>query len=186
MCVESRNIVLLNLSVGKQWRCRHREQTMGTWWEGEYGMNLRVVSKYIHWKWKWSHSVGSDSLQPMDCSLPGSSVSRVFQARVLEWVAISFSRGSSRPRDWTQVSRIVGRRFTVWTTREAPTYTLPSVKLDSHWEFAVCLRELKPGLCNNLEMWDGEAGGREVQNGEDICTPMADSWWCMAKTSTIL
>ena len=39
----------------------------------------------------------------MDCSLPGSSVLGIFQARILEWVAISFSRGSSRPRDWTQV-----------------------------------------------------------------------------------
>ena len=56
---------------------------------------------------------------PMDCSLPGFSVHGIFQARVLEWVAISFSRGSSRPRDRTQVSRIVGRHFTHWTTREA-------------------------------------------------------------------
>ena len=55
---------------------------------------------------------------PMDCSLPGSSVHGIFQARVLEWVAISFSRRSSWPRDWTQVSRIVDRRFTVWATRE--------------------------------------------------------------------
>ena len=45
---------------------------------------------------------------PMDCSLPGSSVHGVSQASVLEWVAISFSRGSSRPRDQTQVSRIAG------------------------------------------------------------------------------
>ena len=44
---------------------------------------------------------------PMDCSLPGSSVDRIFQARVLEWVAIAFSRGSSRPKDQTQVSSIV-------------------------------------------------------------------------------
>ena len=50
---------------------------------------------------------------PMDCSLPGSSVHGIFQAIVLEWIAISFSRGSSRPRDRTQVSRIVDRRFTV-------------------------------------------------------------------------
>ena len=49
---------------------------------------------------------------PIDCSLPGSSVHGIFQARVLEWVAISFSRGSSRPRDRTHVSRVVGRRFT--------------------------------------------------------------------------
>ena len=41
---------------------------------------------------------------PMDCSLPGSSIHGIFQARILEWFAISFSRGSSWPRDWTQVS----------------------------------------------------------------------------------
>ena len=50
---------------------------------------------------------------PMDYSLPGSSIHVIVQARVLEWFAISFSRGSSHPRDRTQVSRIVGRRFTV-------------------------------------------------------------------------
>ena len=50
---------------------------------------------------------------PMDCSLPGSSVHGIFQARILEWVAISFSTGSSQPRDRSQVSHIVGRRFTV-------------------------------------------------------------------------
>ena len=55
----------------------------------------------------------------MDCSLPGSSVHGIFQARILEWVAISFSRGSSWPRDQTWVSLIVGRCFTVWATREA-------------------------------------------------------------------
>ena len=55
---------------------------------------------------------------PMDCSLPGSSIHGIFQARVLEWIAISFSRRSSRSRDWTWVSRIVGRCFTDWATRE--------------------------------------------------------------------
>ena len=54
----------------------------------------------------------------MNCSLPGSSVHGIFQAIVLEWIAISFSRGSSWPRDRTQVSHIGGRRFTVWATRE--------------------------------------------------------------------
>ena len=53
------------------------------------------------------------------CSLPGSSIHGIFQARVLEWAAISFSRRSSWPRDWTQVSRIVGRHFTIWATRES-------------------------------------------------------------------
>ena len=52
----------------------------------------------------------------MDCSLPGSSVHGIFQARILEWIAISFSRGSSQPRDWTRVSHIAGRCFTIWAT----------------------------------------------------------------------
>ena len=55
---------------------------------------------------------------PMDCSLPGSSVHGIFQARVLRWVAISFSRGSSWSRGWTQVSRSVGSHFIIWATRE--------------------------------------------------------------------
>ena len=50
---------------------------------------------------------------PMDCSLPGSSIHGIFQARILEWVAISFSRRSSRPRDSTRISRTIGRCFTV-------------------------------------------------------------------------
>ena len=56
---------------------------------------------------------------PKDCSLPNSSVRGVLQARVLEWVAIPFSRGSSWLRDWTCVSCIAGRFFAIWTTREA-------------------------------------------------------------------
>ena len=55
---------------------------------------------------------------PMDCSLPRSSLHGILQARVLEWIAISFSRGSSRPRDWTQASCISGRRFNLWATRD--------------------------------------------------------------------
>ena len=56
---------------------------------------------------------------PVDCSLPGSSVHEILQARTLEWVAISFSRGSSLSRDWTLVSRIAGRHFNLSATREA-------------------------------------------------------------------
>ena len=57
---------------------------------------------------------------PMDCSPPDSSVHGILQARILEWVAIPFSRGSSWPRDQTQVSCIASRFFTIWATREAP------------------------------------------------------------------
>ena len=55
----------------------------------------------------------------MECSPPGSSVLGILQARILEWVAVSFSRGSSQPRDWTQLSHISGRLFTDWAAREA-------------------------------------------------------------------
>ena len=92
-------------------------------------------SGYIHMYWgvrfwhnywsevKWNEVAQScpTLCDPMDCGLPGSTVHGGFQARILEWVAISFSRRSSRPRDWTRVSHIVGRRFTgftVWATRE--------------------------------------------------------------------
>ena len=56
---------------------------------------------------------------PVDGSLPGSAVHGIFQARILEWAAISFSRGSSQPRDRTRGSCIADRCFTVWATREA-------------------------------------------------------------------
>ena len=55
---------------------------------------------------------------PMDCSPRGSSVHGILHTRILEWVAISFSRGCSRARDWTQLSHNAGRLFTNWATRE--------------------------------------------------------------------
>ena len=60
----------------------------------------------------------------MDCSLPGSSIHGILQARILEWVAISFSRGSFWPGDRTWVSHISGRRLNLWATREAMQETL--------------------------------------------------------------
>ena len=59
-------------------------------------------------------------------------------------------------------------------------------KIDSQWEFGIWVRELKPGLCNNLEGWDVEGEGKDVQEGGDIGRPMADSCWCLAETNTIL
>ena len=63
--------------------------------------------------------LGPTLCDPMDCSPPGSSVHGILQARILEWVAISFSTGTSRPRDQTQDSYIAGEFFTVWATRQA-------------------------------------------------------------------
>ena len=73
-----------------------------TWWfsegEGEVAQSCPTLS------------------YPMDCNT--FSVHGILQARVLEWIAISFSKGSSRPRDRAQVSRVGGRRFNLWATRE--------------------------------------------------------------------
>ena len=55
----------------------------------------------------------------MDCSPSGSSVRGILRARILEWIAIPFSRGSSRPRDQTWVFCVTGRQ-TIWATRESP------------------------------------------------------------------
>ena len=60
-------------------------------------------------------------LDPMDCSLPGSSVHGILQTRILEWLAILFSRESSQPRDQIQVSHIAGGFCTIWASREDQT-----------------------------------------------------------------
>ena len=97
---------------------------------------------------------------PMECNPVGSSVHGILQERILEWIAISFSRGSSQPRDWTQVSWIAGRCFTAWAAREAhttrwisckytyvpspiepPSQPLPIPSL--HWVFLECLLHIR-------------------------------------------
>ena len=75
----------------------------------------------------------------MDYSLPGSSVPRICQKRILGCVAISFSRGSSWPRGQTRVSCIAGRFFTVWATREA-IFLLSSFIVWSTPRIAICCR----------------------------------------------
>ena len=84
-------------------------------------LNSKCHCCHRHSQWRWSCSVMSDSLQPhaMFCSPPGYLVHEIFQAWILEWVSISFSRGSSWPRDRTLASCIVGRHLTVWPPREA-------------------------------------------------------------------
>ena len=68
-----------------------------------------------------NHLVVSNSCDPIDCNLPGSCVHGIFQARILERVSVSFSRGSFWPRNRTQVSCNAGRFFTLWATREDRT-----------------------------------------------------------------
>ena len=68
----------------------------------------------------------------------------------------------------------MGGEGEMYGKRNMETY-ITICKIDSQQEFAVCLRKLKQGLCINLERWDGEGGGREVQKEGDICIPVADS-----------
>ena len=82
----------------------------------------------------------------MDYSPPGSSVHGISQARILEWVAIFFSRGSSQPRDQNWISCIAGRFFTIWATREAPG---DRTQLKITWYSRVKC-PCPPGLSNNL------------------------------------
>ena len=85
---------------------------------------------------------------PMDCSLPDSSICGIFQARVLEWAAISFSRGSSRPRDRTQVPQIVGQCFTIWATREVPG--VPEEKENS---VRLKKKKINERMAKNSQIW---------------------------------
>ena len=80
----------------------------------EKGVKIKIKGK--RWGGSVSHLVMSDSLQPMNCSSPGSSVHGILQARILGWVAIPFSRRSSQPRGQIQVSHIAGGFFTLWIT----------------------------------------------------------------------
>ena len=88
----------------------------------EYWSGLPFPSPVHEMKSEREFSQSCPTLRdPMDCSPPGSSIHGIFQARVLEWIAISFSRGFSQPRNWTRVSRIAGRCFTIWATSN-PTH----------------------------------------------------------------
>ena len=85
---------------------------------------VSAVSKLLE-KWKLVAQACPTLCDPVNRSLPGSSVHRIFQASILKWVAIPFSRGSSRPTDRTWVSCLTGRFFTVWAAREAKLLVHP-------------------------------------------------------------
>ena len=84
---------------------------------------------------------------PTDCSPPGFSLQGILQARILEWIAISFSRGTSQPRGWTLVSCIAGRFFTVWATGKSMCFTMFLHLLENQYNHIV-LRTVKRSLRN--------------------------------------
>ena len=98
--------------AGKDWRQEEKETTEDEmvgwhhWLNGHEGEGEGEVAQSC-----------PTLCDPVDCNLLGFSVHGLLQARILEWIGISFSRGSSRPRDRTWVSHIGGRRFNLWATR---------------------------------------------------------------------
>ena len=104
---------------------RHMSQ-WATWEKDPNKQTQQLTLEERNNSWKSESEVARSCptlCDPVDCSPPGSSVHGIFQARILEWVAISFSRGSSQPRDRTQVSRIAGRHLNLWATRQAGLIT---------------------------------------------------------------
>ena len=109
-CVQERNSVMHNPYLFFSGSFSHIQKILKSTEKLESEKRKKMQQEVVE-KWKWNCSVMSDSPDPMGCSLPGSFIHGILQARVLEWVAISFSLGSSQPWDQTWVSHIVGRRF---------------------------------------------------------------------------
>ena len=153
----------------------------------------------VHEKWSESEvaQVYLTRWDTMDYSLPRSSIHGIFQARVLEWVTISFSRGSSQPRDQTQVSSTVGRHFTIWASWEVCSINVPKTEMINssnwlswqHWGVSGGRGSLSVGewpsgqmppsrdvslKCSDLVHWEnlegmgGEGGGRGDWDGEHM------------------
>ena len=154
--------------------------------------------KYIANKWDWWNSVEEQALgnslvvqwlvvqkcptlcDPTGHSPPGSSVRGNLQARILEWGAISSSRGSCWPRDQTQVSRIIGRFFTIWATSESDTLDFPGGTSDKEspcW----CRRCKRHGLdlCVGKIAWRSWQPIPVFSPGESPWTEEAGGLWSL-------
>ena len=100
--------------------------------------------------------------EPMDCSLPGSSVHDILQAKILEWAAMPSSRGSSQPRDQTHVSCIPGRFFTNWATREDSSgeslfRMLQTTTWPWSWSWSCTMECRRERCCSPIEPHPGPA-----------------------------
>ena len=127
------------------------------------GSSVHGFSRQEYWKESEVAQSCPTLCDPMDCSLPGSSVDGIFRARILEWVAISFSRRSSWPRDWTQVSCIVGRCFTIWATREVDCYfLLQGSSWPRDWTHVSCVSCIGWWILYHYATW--EALPRQMDN----------------------
>ena len=116
---------------------------------------------------------------PTLCNPMDYTVNGILQARIPDWVAISFSRGSSQPRDWTQVSCTVGRLFTNWTTRKAHGATAAA---------AAKSRQSCPTLCDPI---DGSLPGSPVpgilqaRTLEWVAISLSNAWKWKVKVKSL-
>ena len=127
--------------------------------------NMNPLHFFLESRFHWvpwvsdSRLVMSDSLQPMNYRLPGSSVHGILQARILEWVAIPFSMGSFWPRDWTWVSCIAGRFLTIWATGEAQFCLIETHEWGRYNGCWMCERMQDPSLSLHLRhLWGSLPG----------------------------
>ena len=108
----------LNVQGPEEKLARNKNLLLTSHWGG---LNINVCACMLVAQSCWT------LCDPVDCPPPSFSVHEILQAGVLEWVAIPFSRGSSPPRDRTQVSCIEGRLFTIWAAREALNINLVNI-----------------------------------------------------------
>ena len=139
-------------------------------WRG-CGENGTVLHCYSRWNESVSCSAVSTLWDPMDCSSPGSSVHAILQARILEWVAIPFSSGSSQPRDRTQVSLIAGRFFTLWVTRKDSVEVLLKTKNRvALWSSNPTPGQISKGNYNSKKYMHPNVHSSPVYNSQDMET----------------
>ena len=99
-----------------------------------YLAHIKCSGNVSYYQWQLSsvslkHTVKVALSCPTLCNPMDYIVHGILQARILEWVAVPFSRGSSQPRGRTQVCHIAGRLFTSWATREAPKHMLSAQEM---------------------------------------------------------
>ena len=105
------------------------------------------------------------------------------------WYWWNYLQGSNEGTDaedrLTDSGAEEGRREGTYGESDMEMY-ITICKIDSQWEFVLWVGELRSGLYNSLEGWDGAGGGRELQEGGDVGIPVSDSCRCLAETNTIL
>ena len=133
----------------RPWKLRSSTKNQVSW--------RRKILEYVWFLKQYSCSVVSNFCDPMDCGPPGSPVHGILQARIVEKVAIPFSR-SSQPRDQTWISCAAGRFFTVWNTGKVRMVYLFTGNIQINGKFSKVAKSLQ--LAES--MWKHVCSGNSV------------------------